>query len=334
MSTSVLWSVESDRALDDRVQSQINAALGIAFHGVSSPGAHTVGHRFLIDDDDGSLILRVAMRTQNRYAIELVSVGSPDLGNTDVSEWRRRAENATQIEKYIGSPADDYFLSANILEFYGDAVRITPPEFPPLMLPGLAPFNGAFHSEGEPMPLYCATNFITAWASQVGAQLHKLASGGVERRVSNFEIHGVRLFDLQRALVSLRMPRPDPLSHKQQQLIRELIWRAQEVGAEGLLYPSRYAIDGKDLVIFADALHRVTIRNTRVVELSLADATHDIKVRARLESDEHLRRQFVAALNDGTFERQIEIWQAETTVTEEEASGLRDLAKSVTGHAR
>ena len=49
MSASVLWSVESDFVLDDRVQSRINTALGIAFHGVSSPGAYTVGHRFLVD---------------------------------------------------------------------------------------------------------------------------------------------------------------------------------------------------------------------------------------------------------------------------------------------
>jgi hypothetical protein len=80
-----------------------------------------------------------------------------------------------------------------------------------------------------------------------------------------------------------------------------------------------------DLIIFADALHRVTVRNTRVLELGLADATDDRRVRERLEADERLVGEFVAALENGNFER----WLARLDLPAEEASGFRELAEAV-----
>ncbi|WP_131808069.1 RES family NAD+ phosphorylase [Mycolicibacterium elephantis] len=335
MSASVLWSVESDFVLDDRVQSRINTALGIAFHGVSSPGAYTVGHRFLVDSEDGSLILRVAMRTHDRYAIELVSVGVPDLGDIDISEWRRRAENAAGVEKDIASPADEHFPFTSIRAFNGAAVRITRPKSSPLMLPKLAPSDGRFHSAGDPMPLYSSTDFATAWASQVGIYMRQLAFGGVERRVTNLEIDGARLLDLQSPeLMPLGLTQADLTGSGRNYVTVEFVARARAAGAEGLLVPSRHSSEGRDLIIFADALHRVTVTNTQVLELGLADATNDKRVRARLKADERLSRMLATAIYDGTLERTLETWVAEEDVTVELASGIREMADAVGGRAR
>ncbi len=65
--------------LTDVACDHLNSRLGIRFHGVTALGASTVGHRFITDEEAGSVVLRAVHTSADEVAIELAAFGPVDV---------------------------------------------------------------------------------------------------------------------------------------------------------------------------------------------------------------------------------------------------------------
>ncbi|MBJ7354350.1 MAG: hypothetical protein JHC98_05950 [Thermoleophilaceae bacterium] len=69
-SPCVDWSVEVAPKLDDRAREALSESLGISFHGVNTPHAYTIAHRFI--DGDPDVLLRMVRTSLHGPQVELV----------------------------------------------------------------------------------------------------------------------------------------------------------------------------------------------------------------------------------------------------------------------
>lgn len=246
----------------------------------------------------------------------------------DLTEKLGLKANAEDPRKrsFKWSGSDEHLLFKSLTTFNGIVVRITRPDMPPLMLPKASTYDGLFHRVGEQLPLYASTRLATAWARLVHSNLRSLATGPLEERVSQLRVDSARMLDLRGpALELLGFDRGILYSPGRYDATHKLASLAREVGAEGLLVPSRWSGDGIDVVVFATALHSVKVVSTQVRGLTLADAIEDESVREFLENDEEVVRAFISALENGRFERWVSGLNSSTKVT----AGLRALAERV-----
>jgi glycerol kinase len=80
-----LWSERiSSPILDDLLQEYLEKELDVSFRGVHALGASTIAHRFIIDGEASSLLLRVRMRDDETFVIELVAFGQPDVSQQEI----------------------------------------------------------------------------------------------------------------------------------------------------------------------------------------------------------------------------------------------------------
>jgi hypothetical protein len=335
----------------EEISHQIRTDLGEAMSVAGDPGLVAVGGStrimWSVPVIDGESRDQVALVTpgfawlqESKSALvddvtktdELVRTAQPprqtELDIADLTEKLGHKVNAKEPRKrpFSRSDSDEHLLFRSLTTFNGVVVRITRPEMPPLMLPKDSPYDGQFHRAGEQLPLYASTRLATAWARLVRSNLSGLATGSLEERVSELRVASARVLDLRGpALEFLGFDRGVLYSTGRYGATHKLASLAREAGAEGLLVPSRWSDEGVDVVVFANALDRVTVLNTQVRGLTLADATEDEWVREFLESDGEAVREFVSALENGKFER----WVSELNSPPEVTAGLRALAERV-----
>lgn len=185
----------------------------------------------------------------------------------------------------------------------GDFVRITRPERDALALVSRSPGRGRFHSTGEDHPLYAESDLAVAWSDKIASSHLRLGSvlAGEQWRVTTLHLNRGVLLDVTSSAALA------PLGFDVADLYRpgvgpQIAAQAREMGAEGLLVPSRWSPKATMLVLFLSAVHRVAVRSTVVAELGLPTAIVDAKLRHRFEENERLVQEFASAIEDGNLE--------------------------------
>ena len=106
--TKILWSEERSAPLDDRWQAHLERGLGLTFHGIHNAAASTVAHRFLFDAPFGALLLRVRLRPEGAFVVELVVVGAPAAYDSEtISRLQAKVRNVLR-----GGPDQAWLPSA------------------------------------------------------------------------------------------------------------------------------------------------------------------------------------------------------------------------------
>ncbi|MBN6812940.1 RES family NAD+ phosphorylase [Kocuria marina] len=331
MNQSIIWSIPSDFPFDDRAETHLGAHLGLMFHGASSLGAHTIGHRFLHDDGKGSLLLRVIIRTDESFVVQMVSLGDLDFELFDFTEWMVRTKVAMQKQSnmtvFHENRGKEFPERIPLTEASGNFFRITPPNVDPLKLPKSALFSGQFHREGDSPILYATSSLSDACLELIakhGAAFREVAFG-IRRRVSHLYLDSALVLDLRTsANFALGTTVIDP-SHSD--VTRRIASQARDFGAEGLLVPTKYSTEAVNLVLFGHALHHVTVLETEIRSLGLADAAPDGPAKNRFKNEPRVVNDFVTALEDGRFEH----WLATLDAADDERQSFRELANLLFG---
>src|SRR6266851_5743013 len=89
VATNTLWTEPTEvEEATDAWQEYLERELGLRFHGVNSMASSTIAHRFVIDDADGSLLLRVRRDGDHKIVLECVAVGTVETTDAQIAALR------------------------------------------------------------------------------------------------------------------------------------------------------------------------------------------------------------------------------------------------------
>lgn len=102
--TTVFSEPTDARVLDDRAEAILSEVLNLRIHRHTKSDARTIGHRFLSDSDQGSVILRLVNLPERGRAFELVTFGDAGIDSEAVLQQRNKVLVAKRlIEEHLES---------------------------------------------------------------------------------------------------------------------------------------------------------------------------------------------------------------------------------------